>query len=67
MQDGRRVRPSPSLDDIRIRATRELERLPTALRALAPGMAYPVEVAAELQELAAAFDRRMQGQDAGAG
>jgi nicotinate phosphoribosyltransferase len=66
MQDGRRVRPSPSLDDIRRHATRELERLPTALRALAPGMAYPVEVAAELQELAAAFDRRMQSQDAGA-
>lgn len=60
MQNGKRVRPAPSLDAIRDRAKRELSRLPDPLRALAPGGAYPVEVAAELQELAAAFDRRMQ-------
>jgi nicotinate phosphoribosyltransferase len=62
MQDGKPVRPAPSLDAIRDHAKRELSRLPDSLRALAPGAAYPVEVAAELQELAAAFDRRMQAQ-----
>jgi nicotinate phosphoribosyltransferase len=66
MQGGRRLRPSPPLDDIRRHAKREFERLPESLRSLKPGMAYPVEVAAELQELAAAFDRRMQAQDANA-
>ena len=66
MQDGKRVRPSPSLDDIRRHAKREFERLPEPLRSLKPGTAYPVEVAAELQELAAAFDRRMQAQNANA-
>ncbi len=66
MQGGKRVAPSPSLDDIRRRAKREFERLPEPLRSLKPGTAYPVEVAAELQELAAAFDRRMQAQDANA-
>jgi nicotinate phosphoribosyltransferase len=66
MQAGKRLRPSPSLDDIRRHAKREFERLPEPLRSLKPGTAYPVEVAAELQELAAAFDRRMQAQDANA-
>ncbi len=60
MQGGRRLRPAPSLDDIRRHAQRELERLPEPLRRLEPGMTYPVEVAAELRELAAAVDRRTQ-------
>jgi nicotinate phosphoribosyltransferase len=64
MQEGRRVQPAPTLEQIRLHAKRELGQLPEALRALAPGTAYPVEVAAELQELAAAFDRRMQMQEA---
>jgi nicotinate phosphoribosyltransferase len=64
MQGGKRLRPPPSLDDIRRHARREFERLPESLRALQPGPAYPVEVAAELVELAAAFDRRIQAQNA---
>ena len=59
MQGGRRLRPAPSLDEIRRRAARELERLPEPLRRLEPGMIYPVEVADELKELAAEVDRRL--------
>ena len=66
MQNGRRIRPSPSLDDIRAHAKRELERLPEALRRLEPSAVYPVEVAGELRELAAAVDRRLQMQGANA-
>jgi len=64
MQDGRRLRPPPSLDEIRQKAKRELERLPEALRRLAPGTTYPVEVADELEELAAEVDRRLDMQAA---
>jgi nicotinate phosphoribosyltransferase len=60
MQGGRRLRPSPPLDDIRLRVKRELERLPEPLRRLEPGTTYPVEVADELVMLAAAVDRRIQ-------
>ena len=60
MKDGRRVAPSPSLDTIRRHAKRELERLPEALSRLTPGADYPVEVADDLIELAAAVDRRLQ-------
>ena len=58
MQSGRRLRPAPSLDDIRRHAKRELERLPQALRAIELATTYPVEVADELKELAAEVDRR---------
>ncbi len=58
MQDGRRLQPPPSLDDIRRHAKRELERLPQALRAIEPATTYPVEVTDELKELAAEVDRR---------
>ena len=64
MQGGRRLRPPPSLDEIRRRAKRELERLPEALRALEPTTTYPVEVADELKELAAEVDRRTLGKTA---
>jgi nicotinate phosphoribosyltransferase len=60
MQGGRRLRPAPSLDEIRRHAKRELERLPEPLRRLQPGTTYPVEVADELKELAAEVDRRTQ-------
>jgi nicotinate phosphoribosyltransferase len=62
MQDGRRLRPAPSLDEIRRRAARELERLPEPLRRLEPGATYPVEIADELKTLAAEVDRRLQPQ-----
>jgi nicotinate phosphoribosyltransferase len=61
MQNGRRVRPSPPLAEIRQHALRELERLPESLRQLEAGTTYPVEVADELRELAAEVDRRMVG------
>jgi nicotinate phosphoribosyltransferase len=60
MQDGKRVSPPPSLEEIRRHARRELELLPQALRPLVPGAAYPVEVAEELKALAAEVDRRLQ-------
>ncbi len=60
MQNGKRLRPAPSLDDIRRHAKRELERLPEPLRALDPAMTYPVEIAGELKALAAEFDRRLE-------
>jgi nicotinate phosphoribosyltransferase len=59
MRDGRRRAPSPPLDAVRAHAKRELARLPEALRHLQPGAAYPVTVADELIELAAAVDRHM--------
>lgn len=60
MQNGKRLRPAPSLDEIREHARRELQRLPDGLRALDPAMTYPVAVAEELRVLAAEFDRRLQ-------
>jgi nicotinate phosphoribosyltransferase len=58
MQNGRRLQPAESLDAIRARVKRELERLPEPLRRLESGMTYPVEVADELKKLAAEVDRR---------
>ncbi len=60
MRNGRRIAPQPSLDEIRLHAKRELERLPEDLARLAPDGTYPVEVADDLIELAAAVDRRLQ-------
>jgi nicotinate phosphoribosyltransferase len=59
MQGGRRLRPNPSLGEIRIRVKRELERLPEPLRRLETATTYPVKVADELIALAAEVDRRM--------
>jgi nicotinate phosphoribosyltransferase len=64
MRNGRRLRPPPSLDEIRHKAKRDLERLPEPLRRLEPGTTYPVEVADELEELAAQVDRRLEMQAA---
>jgi nicotinate phosphoribosyltransferase len=61
MQDGRRLQPAETLDAIRARVKRELERLPEPLQRLEAGTTYPVEVADELKTLAAEVDRRMQG------
>jgi nicotinate phosphoribosyltransferase len=60
MQNGKRTQPAESLDAIRTRVKRELERLPEPLRRLQSGTNYPVEVADELKELAAEVDARMQ-------
>ena len=59
MRDGWRLRVSPSLDEIRARAKRELERLPEPLRRLEPDATYPVEIGADLVELAALVDSRI--------
>jgi nicotinate phosphoribosyltransferase len=64
MQNGRRLRPPPSLDDIRQNANGELERLPEPLRRLEPGTTYAVEVADELKELARQVDRQLETQAA---
>ncbi|MGA7231316.1 MAG: nicotinate phosphoribosyltransferase, partial [Xanthobacteraceae bacterium] len=60
MRDGRRLRASPSLDDIRARAKRDLERLPEPLQRLEPEANYPVEIGADLVELAALVDSRIR-------
>jgi nicotinate phosphoribosyltransferase len=59
MQDGRRLRPSPTLADIRALAAQDLKRLPEPLRDLVPGAHYPVKVADVLMRLAAEVDERM--------
>ena len=58
MRHGRRLAPSPSLDEIRSRAKRELERLPENLRRLEPCANYPVEIGEDLIKLADAVDSR---------
>jgi nicotinate phosphoribosyltransferase len=60
MRDGRRVAPAPSLDDIRARAKRDLERLPEPLRKLEQGASYPVEIGEDLIKLADAIDSRLR-------
>ena len=59
MRHGRRLRAAPPLDEIRARARRDLERLPQPLRRLAPDATYPVEIGADLVELAALVDSRI--------
>jgi nicotinate phosphoribosyltransferase len=61
MRDGRRLRPSPSLDEIRARAKRDLERLPDPLRRLEPNASYPVQIGDDLIALAALVDSRIRG------
>jgi nicotinate phosphoribosyltransferase len=56
MQAGRRLAPSPTLAQIRVRATRELEHLPEPLRRLEPAATYQVEVSDALKRLAAEVD-----------
>jgi nicotinate phosphoribosyltransferase len=60
MRSGRRIKPAPTLDDIRRHAKEQLERVPEALRAVLPAAIYPVEVAGELDALAADVDRRIK-------
>ena len=61
MTAGKRVGDEPSLDDIRARASSEIQRLPETLRRLSPGARYPVTIADSLQKLAAETDRRIAG------
>lgn len=58
MRGGRRLRPAEPLADVRQRTLGELERLPPALRGLAPATVPAVHVAESLRALAAEVDRR---------
>ena len=60
MQGGKRIGSAPTLDQIRARAARGLERLPEPVRKLEPGASYPVEVSKTLKCLAADVDARME-------
>jgi nicotinate phosphoribosyltransferase len=60
MRNGRRLRSSPSLAEIRGRAARDLARLPQSLQRLESGQPYPVVVAEALVRLAAEADRRLK-------
>lgn len=56
MQDGQRVCPSPSLAQVRDHVQSQIATLPAALRALADGPRYPVEVAPALLDLTRELD-----------
>ena len=64
MQSGKRLKPAPTLAEIRTRAARDLERLPEPLRKLEPGASYPVEVSEALRRLAEEVDGRVAQQKA---
>jgi nicotinate phosphoribosyltransferase len=59
MRAGRRLKPSPTLDEIRARAREDLDRLPEPLQRLESGAAYPVAVAEPLRNLAKEVERRL--------
>jgi nicotinate phosphoribosyltransferase len=63
MRAGRRLEPRPTLDEMRVRAARHLERLPEPLRQLQAGATYSVEVADALVRLAAEVDHRLARQE----
>ncbi|MES2340313.1 MAG: nicotinate phosphoribosyltransferase [Pseudomonadota bacterium] len=58
LRAGQRVETPPTLAEIRLRAARELDRLPDPLRRLEP-FAYPVAVGEALTQLTAEVDRRL--------
>jgi nicotinate phosphoribosyltransferase len=57
MRAGKRLGERDSLETIRSRAARELERLPPSLRELEPAPPYPVTVAPALRELTGIVDK----------
>lgn len=56
MRGGERLKPAPTLAQIRERAARDLARLPEPIRQLQPGTDYPVKVADRLVTLAKEAD-----------
>lgn len=58
MRGGERLKPAPTLAQIRERAARDLARLPELQRQLQPGTDYPVTVADRLVALAKEADAR---------
>lgn len=59
MKNGRRVRPSPSLDEVRKHAAKNLAQLPEPLRRLEPDAQYPVEIGAALLQLTEEVDKHL--------
>lgn len=58
MKDGRIVGETPSLENIRKRASMSLSQLPDALRQLERAADYPVEIGEALEQLTENVDRR---------
>ena len=56
MEDGRRIAPPPSLDEVRDRAAGQLAQLPEHLRSLETSPAYRVDVSDGLRRLADKVD-----------
>ncbi len=56
MHDGRRIRASPALEEIRRRTAQQLARLPPPLRALHPVAPYPMKVDPDLKALVRRMD-----------
>ncbi|MBI3433656.1 MAG: nicotinate phosphoribosyltransferase [Proteobacteria bacterium] len=63
MQGGRRLRPHPTLTEIRARAARDLAALPEPLRHLEAGTFYTITVAPALTKLASNVDQRLAAHD----
>jgi len=57
MRKGKRIAAAPTLGQIRERSTRELARLPDALRRLEKAEDYAVRVSDKLKALAAQVDK----------
>ncbi len=57
MRDGGRVRPSPTLDEVRDYTSAQLATLPDSLRDLHEKAGYEVEVSTTLREIADQIDR----------
>jgi len=63
MRSGRRIRPSPTLTEIRARAAHDLALLPEPFRQLEPQGSYPVQVADALVRLAGEVDSRLSAHE----
>jgi nicotinate phosphoribosyltransferase len=61
MADGRRLAPSPPLEEIRAHAASQLAVLPEPLRRLEKGLEYPVTIAPALRRLAEEADALSTG------
>lgn len=57
MRQGKRLQPSPTLEEVRARTRAQLATLPATLRGVLAGTAYPVQVAPALEALAREADR----------
>jgi len=60
MRQGKRCRPTVSLNEIRERVAKELNRLPEPLRSLQQDSPYPVEISNTLKKLTESLDQKLQ-------